>query len=176
MNRLQSIWEMYGQLPRAARWGVAALVSVVLFLVWNDVVLNLTGQLNREADRLLAEYERAAGNQQRLKNLRAVQDVVRGLGEVARPGREGDAETAFNNTVNSVLKRFTVSNDSFSYRGGSPMKRGTLSKIVRYFASLSRSASSDRLRSRMSLIAPSNPVGVPSGPRTSETAWPMLPL
>ena len=130
MSSMQSIWQMYRELPRAAQWGVAALVGVVLFLVWNDVVLSLTGQLNREADRLLAEYDKAAGNEQRLKNLRAVQDVVRGLGEVARPGREAAAEAAFNSTVNSVLKQFTVSNDSFNYGGGRPMKRGTLSKIV----------------------------------------------
>ena len=130
MSRLHAIWQMFRELPRAGQWGVAALAGVALFLVWNDVVLNWTEQLNREADRLLADYRRAADDEQRLKNLGAVRDVVRGLGVVATPGWEADAEAALNNTVNSVLKRHTVSNDSFSYRGGAPMPRGTLSKIV----------------------------------------------
>ena len=57
MNRLRSMLETVEQLPRAARWALGAAVAVVLFLLWNDLVLRFTDGWNREADRLVIDIK-----------------------------------------------------------------------------------------------------------------------
>lgn len=122
--------QRFQQLPRAARWALAAGAAAVLFLLWNDYIMRWTDDWNREADRLLANLNEAAGSEQRLKNLRALQDSVRAAGVVEMPGDESEAENALNDIVNQVLKRHTVSHDSFSYRGPAKLPPRTLSRVI----------------------------------------------
>jgi len=130
MSRLETAWHSFGQLPRAARWGLTALLCVILFVVWNDYILGVTGNWNRAAEDMMAKVEQAAGGDQRLQSLRVLRPVVLGLGVVEEPGKEAAAENALNDAINDVLKRHTVSRDSFSYRGPSKMRRGTLSRVI----------------------------------------------
>ena len=130
MTDTQAIWQTFRRLPRAAQWAVGGAAVVVVALIWQDYVLKFTDDLNQEADRLLAQVSEVAASGQRLKNLQAVKDVARGLGEVEKPGRERDAEAALNDAVNQVLKRHTVSRDSYNYRGPSQLRRGTLARII----------------------------------------------
>ncbi len=130
MSRFETAWHSYRQLPRAAQWGLAALVGVILFLVWNDLILRVTGNWNRAAETMMAKVEQAAGGDQRRQSLRVLRQAVLGLGVVEKPGPEAAAENALNDVINDVLKRHTVSEDSFSYRGPSKMRRGTLSRVI----------------------------------------------
>lgn len=130
MDRLRSLWATYRRLPRAARWGVGATVVIVAFLLWNDHVMRLADKWNRQADQLLANVGEAARGRQRLRNLRAVREGVQAIGVVDMPGDESDAEDAFNDVINEVLKHHSVSRDSFSYRGPSKLPRGTLAQIL----------------------------------------------
>ncbi len=130
MSRWQPMIDRFRQLPRAAQWALAAVAATVLFLLWNDHIMRFTDDWNRKADQLLANLSEAAGGEQRLKNLRALQDSVRAAGTVEMPGEESDAENALNDVVNDVLKGYAVSRDSFSYRGPAKLPRGTLSRVI----------------------------------------------
>ena len=130
MSRSETLWHSFRQLPRAAQWGIGAVVGGVLLLLWNDYVLRLTDDWNRESKRLLARVDKAAGSEQRLQSLRRLRPAVLGIGPVTAPGREAHAERALNQVINDVLKVHPVSRDSFSYRGPSKLRRGTLSRVL----------------------------------------------
>jgi hypothetical protein len=130
MNRVESIWTAYRRMPTTVQWTIAAAVSAVLFLVWNDFVVRMTDDWDLRSERMLANVERASGDSQRLQSLRRLRPVVLGLGPLDAPGSESDAEKRFNMTINEILKQHTVLDDSFSYRGPSKLRRGTLSKVI----------------------------------------------
>ena len=69
MSGIETAWQSFRQLPRAAQWGLTALLGVVLFLVWNDVILGVSGNWNRATEDILAKVEQAAGSDQRLQSL-----------------------------------------------------------------------------------------------------------
>ena len=130
MSRAERLRKSFRQLPRAAQWGISAVVGGVLLLLWNDHVLRLTDEWNRESDRLLARVDKAAGSAQRLQSLRRLRPAVLGIGPVTAPGREAHAERALNEVINDILKLHPVSRDSFSYRGPSKLRRGALSRVI----------------------------------------------
>jgi len=130
VSRVERLWKSFRQLPRATQWGISAVVGGVLLLLWNDHVLRLTDEWNRESDRLLARVDKAAGSAQRLQSLRRLRPAVLGIGPVTAPGREAHAERALNEVINDILKLHPVSRDSFSYRGPSKLRRGTLSRVI----------------------------------------------
>ncbi len=130
MSRSETLWQSFRQLPRAAQWGIGAVVGGVLLLLWNDYVLRLADEWNRESERLLAKVDKAAGSGRRLQSLRRLRPAVLGIGPVTAPGREAYAERALNDVVNDVLKQHVVSRDSFSNRGSSRLRRGTLSRVL----------------------------------------------
>ena len=106
------------------------MLGVILFVVWNDYIFRVTGNWNRAAEEMMAKVEQAAGGDRRLESLRVLRPAVLGLGVVEEPGKEAAAENGLNDIINDVLKRHTVSKDSFSYRGPSKMRRGTLSGVI----------------------------------------------
>ncbi len=99
-------------------------------MAW-DKLSRVADGWNEQADELLADVSKAAGSDQRLRNLRSINDAVRGLGVVQKPRLEEQAANALTDVVNQVLKRHTVSNDSFNYRGPTKMPRGTLTQIIK---------------------------------------------
>lgn len=131
MSRLESIWTTYRGLPTTMRWSIGAAVVAVVFLVWNDHVVRLAAAWDVRAERMLANVDKAAGDTQRLQSLRVLRPVVLGLGPLNEPGAEAAAEKRLNRILNEVLKNHTVSDDSYSYRGPSKLRRGTLSRIVK---------------------------------------------
>ena len=130
MSRVESIWTAYRRLSRPMQWSIGAVVAAVLFLVWNDYVVQLTDEWDGRAERMLANVDKAAGDTQRLQSLRRLRSVVLGLGRVNEPGSESDAEKRLNIAINEILKQHTVLHDSFSYRGPSKLRRGTLSRVI----------------------------------------------
>ena len=131
MKRVESILAAYRRMPTTMQWTVAAAAVAVLFLVWNDFVVRLTDDWDLRSERMLADVEKASGDIRRLQSLRRLRPVVLGLGPLDALGSESDAEKRFNMAINGVLKQYTVFDDSFSYRGPSKLRRGTLSKVIR---------------------------------------------
>ena len=130
MNRLETAWHSFRQLPRAAQWALAGVLGMLLFMVYDDHILRVAGNWNRAAEEMMAKVEHAAGGDRRLQSLRVLRHAVLGLGTVEAPGREAAAENGLNDVINEVLKGHTVSADSFDYRGPSKMRRGTLSRVL----------------------------------------------
>jgi hypothetical protein len=131
MTATRNLWQRYRQLPRAGRWAITALVAVAVFLVWNDYVLTLAAVWNERADELLADVREVKGDVRREARLRAAEDAIRALGPVQGPGTQSEAAAAVNDAVNEILKRHSVSDDRFDYRGAGRLPRGTLSDVVR---------------------------------------------
>ncbi len=130
MKRVESIWTAYRRLPKTVQWSIGAAVVAVLFLAWNDFVVRLTDDWDGRAQRMLANVDKAAGDAQRLQSLGRLRPVVLGLGPLDAPGPESDGEKRLNKAINEVLKQHTVLHDSFSYRGPSKLRRGTLSRVI----------------------------------------------
>jgi hypothetical protein len=131
MTSTQNLWQRYTRLPRAGQWAIVAGIGVALFMIWNDYVLSWAAAWNEQADELLADAREAAGGERRASRVDGLRNTIQGLGPVQRPGAESQAELALNDAVNNVLKRHTVSRDSFNYRGPTKLPRGTLSRILR---------------------------------------------
>ena len=130
MRSAESIWTAYRRLSTPVQWSIGAAVFAVLFLVWNDYVVQLTDTWDGRAERMLANVDKAAGDSQRLQSLRQLRPVVLGVGPVDEPGSESDAEKRLNIAINEILKEHSVVHDSFSYRGPSKLRRGTLSRVI----------------------------------------------
>ena len=130
MTGVESIWAACRRAPKTVQWSIGAAVVAVLFLVWNDFVVQLTDEWDLRAQRMLANVDRAAGDTQRLQSLGRLRPVVLGLGPLDEPGSQSDAEKRLNMTINEVLKEHTVLKDSFNYRGPSKLRRGTLSRVI----------------------------------------------
>lgn len=130
MSRLESIWLRYRAMPTTMQWAVGAAVVAVVFLIWNDHIVRLTDEWNGQAERMLADVEKASGDTQRLQTLGRLRPVVLGLGPIEDPGAESAAEKQLNKAINEILKNQQVSDDSYSYRGPSKLRRGTLSRVT----------------------------------------------
>ena len=130
MTRVESIWTSYRRLSTMLQWAIGAAVVAVLFLVWNDYLVEITDRWDARAEKMLADVDKAAGGPQRLQSLGRLKPVVLGLGPVDRPGSESDAEKRLNTAINAVLKEYSVQQDSFNYRGPSKLRRGTLSRVI----------------------------------------------
>jgi hypothetical protein len=131
MSTMRNLWQRYRRLPRAGQWAVAALVGIVLFVIWNDLVLAQAAAWNEQADKLLADAREAAGGERRRDRMQGLRNTIRGLGPVQRPGTEAQPDLALNDAVNAILKRHAVSHDSFNYRGPEKLPRGTLAQMLR---------------------------------------------
>jgi hypothetical protein len=131
MTSTRNLWQRYRQLPRAGQWVIGAAAGIALFMIWNDYVMSWAAGWNEQADELLADAREAAGGDRRLSRMDGLRNTIQGLGPVQRPGVEAKAELALNDAVNEILKRHTVSHDSFNYRGPEKLPRGTLSQILR---------------------------------------------
>ncbi|MHC4415338.1 MAG: hypothetical protein ACYS0G_08650 [Planctomycetota bacterium] len=130
MSSTQTIWQRFRRLPRAAQWALLAAVGLVLFLVYDDGVRPVTERWNERTDAMLADLEEAVRSDHRSRQVRAMKESVLALGAVGIPGAEAEAGRALNEAVNDVLKRHTVSSDSFTLRSPARLPRGTLSQLI----------------------------------------------
>ena len=124
------IVQRFKELPRAAQWAIAAAIAVVVFLIYDAGVRPVTQAWNEKAEAMLDDFGNAAGGRQRERKLRSLREPMLALGGVVPPGDESQGNRALQSVVNDVLKRHTVSRDSFKYRGASKLPRGTLRTVV----------------------------------------------
>ncbi len=130
MTKTQTIWNRFRQLPRAAQWASLAAIGIGLFLLHDKYVRPITTTWNDNANERLKEVGVAAMSENRSRQLRAMREPILGLGAVETPGNEAQGSNALNDAVNEVLKRHSVTRDSFNLRGATRLPRRTLSQII----------------------------------------------
>lgn len=130
MTKTQTIWNRFRQLPRAAQWAGLAAIGIGFFLLYDQHVRPITTTWHDHADEMLKEVGEAARSENRSRQLRAMREPILGLGAVETPGNEAQGSNALNDAVNEVLKRHSVTRDSFNLRGATRLPRTTLSQII----------------------------------------------
>ncbi|MCH8343459.1 MAG: hypothetical protein IH983_05690 [Planctomycetes bacterium] len=131
MTKTQTIWNRFRQLPRAMQWAGLAAIGIGLFLLYDQHVRPITTTWHDHANEMLQEVGEAARSENRSRQLRAMREPILGLGAVETPGNEAQGSNALNDTINEVLKRHSVTRDSFNLRGATRLPRSTLSQIIR---------------------------------------------
>lgn len=130
MTKTQTIWNRFRQLPRAVQWAGLAAIGIGLFLLYDEHVRPITTTWHDHADEMLKEVGVAAMSENRSRQLRTMREPILGLGAVETPGNEAQGSNALNDAVNDVLKRHSVTRDSFNLRGATRLPRRTLSQII----------------------------------------------
>lgn len=130
MTKTQTIWNRFRQLPRAVQWAGLAAIGISLFLLYEEHVRPITTTWHDHADEMLKEVGEAARSENRSRQLQAMREPIQGLGAVETPGNEAKGSNALNDAVNEVLKRHSVTRDSFNLRGATRLPRNTLSQII----------------------------------------------
>ncbi len=130
MTKTQTIWNRFRQLPRALQWASLAAIGIGLFLLYDQHVRPITTTWHDHADEMLKEVGEAARSENRSRQLRAMREPILGLGAVETPGNEAQGSNSLNDAVNEVLKRHSVTRDSFNLRGATRLPRNTLSQII----------------------------------------------
>lgn len=125
----RTLWQRFEQLPRAGRWAICAAVVITVFLVWNDFVGPQTASFNEEARTLLARHETIRG-QQRLRQVKLLEEPIRALGTVEEPGNRAESGQALIRAVIEVLKKHSVSDDSWGLGNPTNLPRGTLTELT----------------------------------------------
>ena len=130
MTKTHTIWNRFRQLPRAAQWAGLAAIGIGLFLLYDQYVRPITTDWHDHANEMLKEVGEAARSEHRSRQLRAMREPIWGLGAVETPGKEAQGSNALNDALNDVLKRHSVTRDSFNLRGATRLPRNTLSQII----------------------------------------------
>lgn len=129
MSRLESLWLAYRELPRAGRWAVAAAIAIALILVW-DKTSQVAAGWDEATDRLLYQIDEARDSRRRLNELNRAHSTIRALGVVQVPGPGDVARDELHDIVNEVLKRHSVTDDSFASRGTVKAGRDALRGVI----------------------------------------------
>ncbi len=124
------LWQRFRRYPRALRWALGGAFLIAVMLVWLDVILPRQGIWNDEADNLLARLVDSSHGEERLNRLERLEQDIRAIGPVEKPGTEGEATAVLKAAVNDILKRHKVSNDSYVDRPAGKLPRGTLAPIL----------------------------------------------
>ncbi len=131
MNEQQTWSQRFNELPRAAKWALIGIVTIIALLIYIDYLRNFADQWNSEADRIRSQVRQAASTNSQLDGGRSMEDLISGLGEVEKPADEAKANEALTETVNAIIKRHAVSKDDFKIRRPARLPTGTLEKIVK---------------------------------------------
>ena len=125
----RTLWHRFGQLPRAGRWAICAAIVITVFLIWNDFIGPQTASFNEEARMLLARHEMIRGRQ-RLRLVKSLAAPIRALGTVEEPGTRAESGQALIRAVIEVLKKHSVSDDSWVLGNPTNLPRGTLTELT----------------------------------------------
>jgi hypothetical protein len=100
-------------MPRSIQWAALASIGVLLFLVWDSYIAPATESLNSKADAI----ERNVREVRSVTMTPLVRQLAPTIGPVQYPDSETASSAAFHAVINSVLRKHSASNDSYSVRG-----------------------------------------------------------
>lgn len=128
MSSLEKVIQQVRQMPRATQWAVYALLGLFLFLIWDQVVWPLTNDWKQRADAIHNDVRQVKTSQELLEQFQSLQSQIIALGEVKLPGDKARRISAVQSSVNEILGKHSVSEQSFSITDGR-VKRGTLASV-----------------------------------------------
>lgn len=128
MSSLEKVIQQVRQMPRATQWAVYALLGLFLFLIWDQVVWPLTNDWKQRADAIHNDVRQVKTSQELLEQFQSLQSQIIALGEVKLPGDKARRISAVQSSVNEILRKHSVSEQSFSITDGR-VKRGTLASV-----------------------------------------------
>ncbi len=120
MNAAEQVNSMIRRQSRAMQWSIYALVGLAIFLVWDQWIWPTTQDIQARADDLQRQVEQAAAGQDLVTEFkgRAFADQVLAFGPVDTPRSEAVSRPAVSATINDILKRHAVSEDSVNFSKG----------------------------------------------------------
>lgn len=128
MSALEKVIQQVRQMPRATQWAVYALLGLLLFLIWDQAVWPLTNDWKQRADAIHNDVRQVKTSQELLEQFQSLQSQIIALGEVKLPGDKARRISAVQSSVNEILGKHSVSEQSFSITDGR-VKRGTLASV-----------------------------------------------
>lgn len=128
MSALEKVIQKVQQMPRATQWAVYAFMGLFLFLIWDQVVWPLTNEWKQRADAIHNDVRQVKASQEILEQFQSLQPQIIALGKVKLPGDKARRISAVQNSVNEILSKHSVSEQSFSITDGR-VKRGTLASV-----------------------------------------------
>ena len=109
-----TMWQKFTKLPRATQWALIAAVSIVVYLAYSDYVWAISDDWNTQADRIKARLQTSHIKADNLKNIKKLEPLIRGIGPVEEPQKDiGAANAALTQTINTILKSHSVTDDDF---------------------------------------------------------------
>ena len=130
MSVTETIWQRFRSYPRAMQWALLAAVGIAGFLLWDQFVWSQAATWNDQADRILARVDEVVKTNERRRQIRSLENPIRAIGAVERPGSQAQAGPTLTRTVNDILHKHGASKDNFSQRTPAKLKRGLLAEIV----------------------------------------------
>ena len=131
MNDTPTMWQKFTNLPRWMQWAVIATVSLITFLAYSDYVLVNADVWNTQADAIEERIKNAHNKGNRPGGIIGMSSLIRGLGPVEEPQKDiDDANAALTQTINTILKKHSVTDDDFRASPPKRMPPQTLLKLT----------------------------------------------
>jgi hypothetical protein len=115
-STITSYADRFRALPRAGQWAVIAGVGLVGFLLWEATISQWSQEISKQADTMLSKVAQIRAGAKVTDDLEHMGEVIVGLGPVQTPDTQAEGAAKLNRVVNDVLKRHSVSNQSFDMR------------------------------------------------------------
>ena len=128
MNAFGAIFNQLHRQPRATQWSVYGLLALLLFLIWDQAAWPLTNDWKQRADAIHNDVRQVKASEELVEQFKSLRSQITAIGEVKLPGDKARRISAVQNTVNEILGKHTVSEQSFGITDGR-VKRGTLASI-----------------------------------------------
>jgi hypothetical protein len=124
----QSLLDRFLALPRALQWAGLGALGLLLFLIWDSYLKDLTDEINLKSQRILTQVAevRSAADTTAVLNTAELRPVVQAIGAVAKPRSETAGAGAFTDVVNSLVKKHGISDHSFSLRARGKLPKNAL--------------------------------------------------
>lgn len=127
-----SLADRFQTQPRAIRWLVLAVAFVLLFQAWHLTAGEVVADWNTEAADIQRKVATLRQGADLTGQLDAMEDVIRGLGQVTQPRRENPGRAGLSNAVVEVLKNpeYSIDDEDFQLRGGNKLPKNISAPIV----------------------------------------------
>ncbi len=132
IHRINQLWDRLESQSRVTQWVAYALIFLVLFVIWSEVVDPISSEWASSADRYERDIQRVKAAGSLDFRSREIADVVSGVGHVTLPSEKAEGQELLLAAVNGILhdSKYRVSDDSVSIRPGSQLGRDALSGIA----------------------------------------------
>lgn len=115
-SNLTQYADRFRALPRAGQWASIAGVGILGFLLWDATISQWARDIDDSADIMLANVAQIREGAKVRDDFERLGEVIVALGPAEKPDTQAEGAAKLNRVVNDVLKRHSVSNQSFDMR------------------------------------------------------------